>query len=921
MGSLATRASALLVLLLWPRLLPATSNVEPPAGAGSAGVLSAYRTIPPTFAANQGQLDDPETEYLSRGDGFEVRLSRTGATLALAPGIARQRPRARLRPAARARPIAAVSLQLTFAGASARAALACAESAHGVANYLLGADPARWRRGVPLCRRVVARALYPGIDLVWHFGSEGLEWDLRAGPGADLHAVRLRIHGARALRLDRHGNLVIDTAAGRLLERRPLLAGDDPASPVAYRIVGRHEVGLRVTRREARRELWIDPQLSFSSFLGGSASEGVESVAQDEAGNLYVAGFTYSADFPTVMPFQHRLPYRTSLSRHCFVSKIDPRSGTLLYSTYLGGSSYESATGIAVDPAGNIVVVGWTSSTDFPTRAAFQPKPKPTGDYLLFGTGFVAKLDPSGSSLLFSTFFGGSHGDGGVAVAVDRAGNVLIGGNSNSLDFPTLHPLVPCGLEDAFVAKFDPAGALLFSTCFGGLSVTRGNALAVDPLGNVYLAGSTQSPDLPVTRGALQTTFGGTAGNLLGGDDFIAKFSPAGKLLYSTYLGGPGDEAAAAIAVDPTGSVAVLSSAQEYDFPLFHPLQSPLVDVDAIFEGFPAGIAISRLSPSGSSLIYSTFFGGSHEDGPTAISIGPLGDVCVTGVTFSPDFPLLNPIRATHSGQGDGFISRLSPDGQQLLFSTLLGGSDITTPHSILCDPWGDVVVAGGTSATDFPVKHAFQPRFAGSSGLYDGDGFVTVIANDPQPVTPSPSGPAGRQVSGRGHLERSRHPPDRHGPRRRPLRRLRLPFLLRSRQPRAGGQDRRRPPRQPPLLVLLRRALRGRILAAGDRHQDRRRPPLPQSIRPSRQRRRHSGLPRRRPYRPGYGRAHDGRSSSRTCAWRRAPAGSARRPERPLRPGHALPAGRPLRGSRQLAGARPGNRRGNRRAARGGER
>lgn len=145
---------------------------------------------------------------------------------------------------------------------------------------------------MPLCRRVLARALYPGIDLVWHFGAEGLEWDLHAAPSADLHAVRLRIDGARALRLDRDGNLVIDTPAGPLLERRPLLAGDSPTGPaglVAYRLLGPHEVGLRVTRRDPRRELWIDPQLSFSSFLGGRGSESVVRMAQDSAGDLYVA--------------------------------------------------------------------------------------------------------------------------------------------------------------------------------------------------------------------------------------------------------------------------------------------------------------------------------------------------------------------------------------------------------------------------------------------------------------------------------------------------------------------------------------------------------------------------------------------------------------------------------------------------------
>jgi hypothetical protein len=715
------RAGALLMLFISPRQVLAAGEV-----------LAKSLAPSPSFEANHGQLA-ADGEFWSHGNGFEVLLSGRGATLTLAPrAVVRSRSHLHRGGPRAPRPVAGVGIGLTFTGATGRAVLRCAEPAPGVANYLLGADPARWRRGVPLCRRVEARGLYPGVDLLWHFGSEGLEWDLRALPAADLRAVRLRIDGAAALTVDERGDLVIQTLAGPLRQRRPVVVGGGAAS-VSYLVLGPREVGLRVARRDPRRALLIDPELSFSSFLGGSDSEGVGPMARDESGNIYVAGFTFSTDFPTVAPFEKRRP--KPLAAQIFVSKIDPRRGSLIYSTYLGGNAANGVSGIAVDAAGNIVVGGYTYSTDFPRLNAFEAGPKPavvSG----YGTGFLTKLDAAGSALVFSTFVGGSHGSDGVtSVAVDRDNNIVFTGDANSDDFPTLPPAFPCtlnGLGHPFVAKVDRGGTLLYSTCLSGLGLTFGGDLALDALGNAYIGGATYAGILPVTPGAFQTSPGGDY------DGYVAKFSSTGRLIYLTYLGGPFADEVSGIAVDATGS-AVVVSATAGDFPLVNPFQRELEVADA--DGFPDGMAITKLSPSGSTAIYSTYLGGSGADSPGSISVGPLGDACVAGNTVSRDYPLVKPIQRENAAfHGDAFISRLSPDGSRLLFSTFLGGSDISAATSILCDPWGDILVAGWTSAKDFPVKNAFQPRFGGNStGLNEGDGFVATITSDPQPVTLSP--------------------------------------------------------------------------------------------------------------------------------------------------------------------------------------
>jgi Beta-propeller repeat len=311
--------------------------------------------------------------------------------------------------------------------------------------------------------------------------------------------------------------------------------------------------------------------LVYSTFLGGFGDDSGDAIAADAAGNAYVTGATQSTDFPTAHPLQATLG--TDAGSDAFVTKINPNGSALVFSTYLGGGgdfAHDSGTGIAIDPAGNVYVVGTAQSSNFPTANALQPN-RTGGE-----NAFVTKINPSGSAFVYSTYLGGSSpsGDSGDGIAVDRSGNAYVVGETFSADFPTVNPVQSTlkGSSDAFLTKINASGSALdYSTFLGGSGTDVAGSVAVDDLGNAYIAGATESTDFP-TLNALQATFGG-----LSLDGFVAEINPSGAaLIYSTYLGGSGDDLAFGIALDPLGNVYVSGSTNSANFPTVNALQPAL---------------------------------------------------------------------------------------------------------------------------------------------------------------------------------------------------------------------------------------------------------------------------------------------------------------------------------------------------------
>jgi Bacterial Ig-like domain (group 3)/Beta-propeller repeat len=370
----------------------------------------------------------------------------------------------------------------------------------------------------------------------------------------------------------------------------------------------------------------------------------------DSTGNAYVTGYTESDDFPvTAGAFQTTCNGGSNCMSDpdAFVTKISPEGSALVYSTYLGGSNFDVGFGIAVDGAGNAYVTGSTESTDFPTKNPLQST---------FGGGiadaFVAEINPAGSALIYSTYLGGSAADQAFGIALDGAGNAYVAGLTVSIDFPTKNPLQSTyggGGYDAFVSKINAAGsALVYSTYLGGSRPDLAFGIAVDSAGNAYLTGGTNSGDFPVTAGAFQTTCsGGSSHCKYRGDAFVAKINAAGSaLVYSTFLGGSGNDTGRGIAVDSAGNAYVSGGTSSVNFPTAGTLQKK--------SGGGYDTFVSKFNPAGSALVYSTYLGGIENDYNYGVAVDSAGNAYIVGNTGSTNFPVTSGAFQTICNGGSG---------------------------------------------------------------------------------------------------------------------------------------------------------------------------------------------------------------------------------------------------------------------------
>lgn len=377
---------------------------------------------------------------------------------------------------------------------------------------------------------------------------------------------------------------------------------------------------------------------------------------------------------------------------------IDP---VLAYSTYLGGNDYDSGFGVAVDTSGNIVVAGTTASTNFSTANPFQSQNGGSTDV------FVTKFNPSGSSLIYSTYLGGHGSDNCENLALDSSGNAYVTGFTASGNFPTKNAIQSkrTGGQNVFLSKLDPSGNLLFSTFYGGSGIDQAYGLAVDSSG-VYIVGSTSSVNFPV-----QNAFQPKLASLE--DSFLAKFTTDGSsVLYSTYLGGAGGGSIGyALAVDSSQSPYVTGQTGSPSFPLLNPFQSQ--------KASPSGstdIFVTKFTPAGTALVYSTYLGGTSTQSPAGIAVDSSGSAYLTGSTSSVDFPTQNPFQANNGGAFDPFVTKLNSSGNGLVYSTYLGGKANDTGIAIKVDSSGNAYVAGYSLSTNFPTTpNAFQPTTGGN--------------------------------------------------------------------------------------------------------------------------------------------------------------------------------------------------------------
>lgn len=535
---------------------------------------------------------------------------------------------------------------MTLVGAQETAAAKSAEELPGKVNYFSGSDPSEWRTDVPTYARVSYDQVYPGVDIVYYGNQRQLEYDFIVAPGSDPRVIKLQFDGADKVLLDATGDLLL--SLGESVVRQP--------KPLVYQEVS----GER------------------------RAIEGGYTVDKNRAVGLAIG--EYDRSLPLV---------------------IDP---VLVYSTYLGGTDGEQALEIAIDPAGNAYVTGFTHSTNFPTANAFQAA---NGG---FQDAFVTKINAAGTAFIYSTYLGGSSGEQARGIAVDSSGNAYVTGFTGSTNFPIANAIqstLDVGGQDAFVTKLNATGsALVYSTFLGGVgpfnSAEFGEDIAVDSAGNAYVTGSTFSNNFPVVN-AVQATFGGFT------DAYVTKINAAGTaLVFSTYLGGSESEIGEGINVDSAGNVYITGDTRSTNFPTANAVQAA--------SGGDQDAFVTKLNAAGSAFVYSTYLGGSAQDDGEAIAPDSSGNTYLTGNTFSTNFPVANALQPVHGGGviQDAFVTKINATGSALVYSTYLGGTGGEIGFGIAVDAAGNAYIAGGTgSFTSFPTANAIQCTSGGAQDVF----------------------------------------------------------------------------------------------------------------------------------------------------------------------------------------------------------
>jgi hypothetical protein len=660
--------------LLTDQMLDALAATVPPttvqSTADAARLQNAYGQLPLSFEANVGQSDS-RADFLARGAGYTAFLTAGEAVLNISPPMTRAAgPDQKLVPTG---PGAAVHLQAL--GGDPAAPGQGMQPLEGTVNYFLGNDPSQWHRHVTTFGQVEYAGVYPGIDLVYHGTNQQLEYDFRVAPGADPGQIHLGITGADNVQVDRQGGLVVH--AGGMEIRQPKPSVYQEIDGVRRDLGGNfvlqsalsgqpstgsgYQIGFMIGAYDASRPLVIDPVvLDYSTYLGGPNTDYAYGVAVDQAGSAYVTGQTYGG-FPVVNSLQ-----QYGGGGDAFVAKLSPDGSSLMYATYLGGKYFDAAYGIAVDSTGAAYATGVTESDDFPvTEGAFQtviPTGHCKGDPAC-SSAFVSKLSPDGSVLAYSTFLGGYGSGSGNGIAVDAADDAYVMGQTDAANFPTLNAVQP----------------------------TWGGGLCYHDNGSYPCF-----------------------------DDFVTKLNPDGAaLIYSTYLGGNRDEAyffgeAGGIAIDMAGEAYVTGYTESFNFPTYKALQPE--------KGQERSAYVTKLSPDGSTFIYSTFLGGYYAGGEGfAIAADPVGNAYVTGVSGG-DFPTTpDAFEPISNGDPAAFVSAYTPDGSAFVYSTFLGGFGGQYGYGIAADTAGDAYVTGWTESLDFPTKNAFQPKYGGAV-----DAFIT---------------------------------------------------------------------------------------------------------------------------------------------------------------------------------------------------
>ena len=593
------------------------------------------------------------------------------------------------------------------------------EKATTVVNYMVGNKQRKWISGANTYKIVSLGKIYDGIYLRLKAHRDNIEKIFEIRPGADPEKIAVGIFGAKNIHVDNDsGELIIKTDLGNIRFTKPIAYQKEgkeivPVS-VNYKIISENTYSFEVKDYDVDKPLIIDPLLA-STYIGGKGKDSAQSIAIDFKGNIYVVGNTFSYDFPTTTG-AYQISHDGKNS-DAFILKMSQDLSTILASTFLGGSDYDFAEGVAIDSEGNIYVTGDTYSSDFPTTIGSYQRQLQGGR-----DGFIAKISSDLSTLIASTLIGGNADDFSQTIITDSGGNIYISGFTFSKNFPTTANAYQgslSGSRDIFISKFNNnLSKLLASTLIGGYGEEFTTSILIDKEDSIYVAGGTNSANFPKTAGAYQTSYGG--GSM---DAFISKLnSDLSKLLASTLLGGDNYDSIFGIAIDKDSNIYVTGSTTSSNFPT----------TQNAYKRYLSGshdAFILKLNSQLSKLISSTLLGGSSYDSTYAITLDQNGNIYIAGDTESNDFPItVGAYQISHSGLREIFISKLNNTLSNLIASTFLGGKREDYLADINIDPGGNVYIIGSTGSTDFPTT---STSYKSVKDDLSEDIFITKISAD----------------------------------------------------------------------------------------------------------------------------------------------------------------------------------------------
>jgi hypothetical protein len=563
-------------------------------------------------------------------------------------------------------------------------------------NYFTGNDKYTWRTNIQTSQAILYKNLYDKIDLKIYGVGEELEYDFIVRAGGNVSDIHLKYEAIRGARIDESAHLVIDTKFGELMHKKPdcyqMIEGRRANVEAEFKEIGTHTYSFKVKNYNRDYELIIDPMvITSSTYIGGSGDDEAFDVAVNAAGEVYVAGDTMSFDFPTLYPMQGIF----TGNRDIFVTKMSSDGSTVLYATYIGGSDWDWGPSIALDNEGAVYLTGSTESQNFPTMNPYQGRNAGPGADV-----FITKIDATGTELVYSTYLGGSafskyeegpH-DYGYGIAVDPEGAAYIAGETWTYDFPMKNAMEDYygGLGDSFVTKINPEGSdLVYSThlpvCAGGSGWDAGFGVAVDSKGAAYVTG-VQTCDYPSGHPE---------------EVFVMKIHPDGSDLIYNYSG---------------------MQAWSHD-----------IAVDAKFKAYIVGETedkrrdgnafIMKINRAGDREYYFSLWGSRDENG-YGVAVDSERAAYVVGSTNSIDFRIVNPFQESRAGGVDAFVVKVSPEGDEIEYSSYLGGARADVGRGIAVGKKGLVYVVGGTYSINFPIKDPLQEKNAGGK-----DAFITKLS------------------------------------------------------------------------------------------------------------------------------------------------------------------------------------------------